>query len=259
MLPSPVAVQPPSPLTAGSDPELSLVVPVYNEEENLEPLVREIAAALEPIGSSYELLLVDDGSTDGGPAAMVALAGADPRIRVIRLKRNSGQSAALDAGFRFARGRIVVTLDADLQNDPKDIPRMLSELARADVVCGIRANRRDTWVRRLSSKVANGVRNRLTHEHVTDVGCTLRVCRRELLYDLPMFTGLHRFLPTLLKMQGGRVVEIPVNHRPRLHGVAKYGIGNRLWRALADLFAVRWMQKRWIDRRLAEEVHLERR
>ncbi|HXU32876.1 MAG TPA: glycosyltransferase family 2 protein [Thermoanaerobaculia bacterium] len=255
---SPAAVPPPAPLSAGSGPELSLVVPVYNEEENLAPLVREIAAVLEPAGQTYELLLVDDGSTDGGPAAMAALGEADPRIRVIRLKKNSGQSAALDAGFRFARGRIVVTLDADLQNDPADIPRMLAELSRADVVCGIRANRRDTWVRRVSSKVANGVRNRLTHEHVTDVGCTLRVCRRELLHDLPMFTGLHRFLPTLLKMQGGRVVEIPVNHRPRLHGVAKYGIGNRLWRALADLFAVRWMQKRWIDRRLAEEVHVER-
>lgn len=259
MAPSTAAAAPSVPTPAAdSGPELSLVVPVYNEEENLAPLVREIAAALEPAGRTYELLLVDDGSTDGGPAAMAALARADARIRVIRLRKNSGQSAALDAGFRFARGRIVVTLDADLQNDPADIPRMLAELSRADVVCGIRANRRDTWVRRVSSKVANRVRNRLTHEHVTDVGCTLRVCRRELLHDLPMFTGLHRFLPTLLKMQGGRVVEIPVNHRPRLHGVAKYGIGNRLWRALADLFAVRWMQKRWIDRRLAEEVVIDR-
>ncbi|MEP7011106.1 MAG: glycosyltransferase family 2 protein [Acidobacteriota bacterium] len=255
---SPAPVEPPAPLAAGSEPELSLVVPVYNEEENLQPLVREIAAALEPAGRSYELLLIDDGSTDAGPAAMAALGKADPRIRIIRLGKNSGQSAALDAGFRFARGRIVVTLDADLQNDPADIPRMLAELSRADVVCGIRANRRDTWTRRISSRIANGVRNRLTHEHVTDVGCTLRVCRRELLQELPMFTGLHRFLPTLLKMQGGRVVEIPVNHRPRLHGVAKYGIGNRLWRALADLFAVRWMQKRWIDRRQADEVTVDR-
>ncbi len=245
--------------SSGPEPELSLVVPVYNEEENLPVLVAEIAAALEPTGRSYELLLVDDGSTDESPAVMADLAQADRRVRVIRLRRNSGQSAALDAGFRFARGRIVVTLDADLQNDPKDIPRMLAELSRADVVCGIRANRRDTWVRRASSRIANGVRNRLTHEHVTDVGCTLRVCRRELLVGLPMFTGLHRFLPTLLKMQGGTVVEIPVNHRPRLHGVAKYGIGNRLWRALADLFAVRWMQKRWIDRRLAEEIRHEPR
>ncbi|HEV7669627.1 MAG TPA: glycosyltransferase family 2 protein [Thermoanaerobaculia bacterium] len=254
------AAAPPVPISAeGSSPELSLVVPVYNEDENLAPLVAEIAAVLEPAGRTYELLLVDDGSTDASPSVMAGLAAADARIRVIRLKRNSGQSAALDAGFRFARGEVVVTLDADLQNDPADIPRMLAELSRADVVCGIRANRRDSWVRRVSSRVANGVRNRLTHEHVTDVGCTLRVCRRELLVDLPMFTGLHRFLPTLLKMQGGTVVEIPVNHRPRLHGVAKYGIGNRLWRALADLFAVRWMQKRWIDRRLAEEIHVERR
>ncbi len=251
------STQPASPAPIAS-PDLSLVVPVYNEEENLSPLVAEIASALVPSGHTYELLLVDDGSTDASPRVMAELAAADRRIRVIRLRKNSGQSAALDAGFRFARGRIVVTLDADLQNDPADISRMLAELSRADVVCGIRANRRDTWVRRVSSRIANGVRNRVTHEQVTDVGCTLRVCRRELLYDLPMFSGLHRFLPTLLKMQGGRVVEIPVNHRPRLHGVAKYGIGNRLWRALADLFAVRWMQKRWIDRRLAEEVAIER-
>ncbi len=256
---SPAAQGPSSSSPAvGSAPELSLVIPVYNEDENLEPLVREIAAALEPGSRSYEILLVDDGSTDRSPEVMAGLAAADPRIRRIRLRRNSGQSAALDAGFRFARGPIVVTLDADLQNDPADIPRMLAELSRADVVCGIRANRRDTWTRRISSRIANGVRNRLTHERVTDVGCTLRVCRRELLVGLPLFTGLHRFLPTLLKMQGGRVVEIPVNHRPRLHGVAKYGIGNRLWRALADLFAVRWMQKRWIDRRLAEEVSIDR-
>ncbi len=254
----PSSSTPPASPSSIAGPDLSLVVPVYNEEENLAPLAAEIASALLPSGHTYELLLVDDGSTDASPQAMAELAAADPRIRVIRLRQNSGQSAALDAGFRFARGRIVVTLDADLQNDPADIPRMLAELSRADVVCGIRANRRDTWVRRISSRIANAVRNRLTHEQVTDVGCTLRVCRRELLSNLPMFTGLHRFLPTLLKMQGGRVVEIPVNHRPRLHGVAKYGIGNRLWRALADLFAVRWMQKRWIDRRLAEEVAIER-
>ncbi len=244
--------------------ELSLVIPVYNEEENLPVLAAEIAAALAPLQTSYEVLFIDDGSNDGSPRVLAELAQADARHRTIRLTRNSGQSAALDAGFRHARGRVVITLDADLQNDPRDIPRMLKvldpgkegggEAGEVDVVCGVRQNRQDDWVRRWSSRIANGVRNRLTHESITDVGCTLRVARAEFLRDLPFFTGMHRFLPTLLRLQGARVCEIPVNHRARLHGTAKYGIGNRLWRALADLFAVRWMQKRWIDRRLANEV-----
>lgn len=243
--------------------ELSLVIPVFNEEENLPVLAAEIEEVLGthgPVGRSYEVLWVDDGSTDSSPKVLAELARRDPRHRTIRLSKNSGQSAALDAGFRFARGAIVITLDADLQNDPHDIPRMLEVLdggnggEGTDVVCGVRQNRQDDWVRKLSSRIANGVRNRLTHESITDVGCTLRVARSAFVKDLPFFTGMHRFLPTLLRLQGARVREIPVHHRARLHGTAKYGIGNRLWRALADLFAVRWMQKRWIDRRRAAEV-----
>ncbi len=233
---------------------LSLVIPVYNEEENLPVLHGEIRAALEPTGRPFEVLYIDDGSTDASPEVLAGLQRDDPRVRVIRMQRNSGQSAAFDAGFRLARGGVVVTLDSDLQNDPADIPRLLLEIADADVVCGVRANRRDDFVRRASSRVANAVRNRLTAEHITDVGCSLRAMRAEYLEGLPMFNGMHRFLPTLLRLQGAaRVKEIPVNHRPRVHGVAKYGIGNRLFRALADLFAVRWMRKRWIDRRLAVE------
>ena len=238
-------------------PEISLVIPVYNEEENLPVLAEEIRRALSGPATAgrYEVVLVDDGSRDGSLAAMARLAAADPAFRVVRLARNSGQSAALAAGFRHARAPVVVTLDADLQNDPAEIPRLLAELADHDVVCGVRANRRDTWVRRVSSRIANGVRNRLTGEHIADVGCTLRAMRAEHLADLPMFTGMHRFLPTLLRLQGARrIKEVPVHHRPRLHGQAKYNISNRIWRALADLFAVRWMQRRWIDRRLAEEV-----
>jgi dolichol-phosphate mannosyltransferase len=235
-------------------PEVSLVIPVFNEEENLRPLAAEIRGVLEPAGLDYEVVWVDDGSTDASPAVLRELAAAEPRLRVVRLHRNSGQSAALDAGFRHARGGVVVTLDADLQNDPADIPRLLAELAGWDLVCGVRVRRQDDWVRRVSSRIANGVRNRLTHESITDVGCTLKAFRAELLPGIPMFTGMHRFLPTLARLQGARVKEVAVNHRPRLHGMAKYGIGNRLWRALADLFAVRWMQKRWIDRRLAEEI-----
>ena len=236
-------------------PELSVVIPVYNEEENLSILAAEVQGALQAIGLPYEVIFVDDGSTDGGPAILRRLAREDPAVRIVRQRRNSGQSAALAAGFRFARGGIVVTLDADLQNDPADIPRLLERLDAYDVVCGVRVNRQDTWVRQVSSRIANGVRNRVTRDAVTDVGCTLRACRAEYLRRLPMFTGMHRFLPTLLKMEGARVTEVPVHHRPRLHGQPKYTIRNRIWRALADLFAVRWMQKRWLDRRLSEEVY----
>jgi glycosyltransferase involved in cell wall biosynthesis len=235
-------------------PEISIVIPVYNEEENLPILAAEIHGAMRPLGRPYEVIYVDDGSTDGSPGVLLELAREDPATRVVRQRRNAGQTAALDAGFRFARGGIVVTLDADLQNDPADIPRLLAAMEGYDVVSGVRARRRDTWVRKASSRIANRVRNRLTHDDVTDVGCTLRACRAEFLRGIPVFTGMHRFLPTLLAMAGARKTEIPVNHRPRLHGQPKYNISNRLWRALADLFAVRWMQKRWIDRRLSEEV-----
>lgn len=234
--------------------EVSVVIPVYNEEENLPILAAELHGTLRPLKRSYEVLFVDDGSTDASPQILERLRTEDPAVRVIRLKRNSGQSAALEAGFRFARGAVVVTLDADLQNDPADIPALLAKIGPHDVVCGVRAKRQDSWVRRVSSRIANGVRNRLTQESIADVGCTLKAYRIEFLRRIPMYTGMHRFLPTLLRMEGARVTEMPVHHRPRLHGMPKYNIRNRIWRALVDLFAVRWMQKRWIDRSLAEEI-----
>ena len=180
------------------------------------------------------------------------------RLRILRQPTNQGQSAAFAAGFRHARGEIIATLDADLQNDPADLPRMLAELEGCDVVCGVRTDRHDSFVRRASSRIANGVRNRLTGESITDVGCSLRVMRARHARRVQMFDGMHRFLPTLLRMEGARITEVPVSHRPRLRGVSKYGIQNRLWRALADLFAVRWMQRRWIDREAAAEVKDER-
>lgn len=263
----------PSPL-----PEISLVIPVYNEEPNLPPLAGEIRQTMQALGRPYEVLLVDDGSTDGSLATMVRLASQDPAVRVIKQARNAGQSAALDAGFRHARGAIVVTLDADLQNDPADIPLLLARLeggggsgavggsgeaggsgksgGPCDVVCGVRMGRRDGWVRRLSSGIANAVRNRLTHESVADVGCTLRACRAEYLHRIPAWKGMHRFLPTLLRMEGARIAEVGVSHRPRRFGKPKYNIRNRIWRASADLLGVRWLQSRWIDRRLAEEVEV---
>ncbi len=237
-------------------PEISLVIPVYNEEENLPVLHGEIRQAMEGVGRPYEVIYVDDGSSDGSPAILSGLAGQDPRVRVLRQRRNSGQSAALDAGFRFARGAVVVTLDADLQNDPADIPRLLERIGEHDVVSGVRTRRQDSWVRRISSRIANGIRNRVTHESVTDVGCTLRAARAEYLRRIPVFNGMHLFLPTLLRMEGARVTEVPVNHRPRLHGQPKYNIRNRIWRALMDLFGVRWLQTRWVDRRISEEIEV---
>jgi dolichol-phosphate mannosyltransferase len=239
-------------------PELSLVIPVYNEQDNLPILAAEIAAALRPLGLSYEVLFVDDGSTDESPAVLAHLARTDPALRVLRQRRNSGQSAALDAGFRHARGAVVVTLDADLQNDPADIPRLLAALDTCDVVCGVRRKRQDGWLRRVSSRIANAVRNRVTHETVTDVGCTLRAVRAEYLGRIPVFAGMHRFLPTLLRLAGARVTEVEVNHRPRLHGEPKYNIRNRVWRATADLLGVRWLQRRWIDRTLTAEIDVKR-
>jgi len=183
---------------------------------------------------------------------MRELAAEDPRVRVGALDGNHGQSAALDAGFRRARGEVLATLDADLQNDPADLPRLLTALDRADVVNGVRQGRLDGWVRRVSSRIANRFRNWATGDAVTDVGCSLRVMRAEYVRRVKLFRGLHRFLPTLLRMEGARVTELPVSHRPRVHGRSKYGIGNRLFAGLHDVFAVRWMQSRVLRYRVVE-------
>lgn len=235
-------------------PAVSVVVPAYNEEESLPVLLGEITEALTGTGIEYEVLFVDDGSTDGTLEVLARLAAADRRVRVLAQRPNRGQSAALAAGWRAARAPVVVTMDADLQNDPADIPRLLDHLEGWDVVSGIRVDRRDTWVRRVSSRLANGVRRRVTGDSATDVGCTLRACRRELLLRVPVFNGTHRFLPALLEMAGARITEIPVRHRARRFGTAKYGIHNRLWRGIADLLGVRWLQKRWVGDCTVEEL-----
>ncbi|MDX1650099.1 MAG: glycosyltransferase family 2 protein [Myxococcota bacterium] len=233
-------------------PFLSVVIPVIDEAENLEPLHRELDAALASVRGGVEFVYVDDGSRDDSAARLAALAAADPRVRVLRFAENRGQSAALDAGFKAARGVYTATLDADGQNDPADLPRLLAATDRADVVNGQRVTRRDGWLRRVSSKVGNGFRNWATDESVTDVGCSLRVMRTALLRRVKLFRGMHRFLPTLLRMEGARVVEMPVNHRRRRHGRSKYGVANRLFVGLADVLAVRWMQRRRLDYRIVE-------
>jgi glycosyltransferase involved in cell wall biosynthesis len=246
-------------LTEGQ-PYLSVVVPVYNEAECVEPLCAAIWEVLPGLGCSFEVLLVDDGSGDDTPMMLAFEKERREHLRVIRLKRNSGQSAAMSAGFDRARGEVVVTMDADLQNDPADIPLLLEKIesGECDVVCGWRRDRQDNWLRRFSSKIANWVRNKLSGETITDTGCSLKAYRTEYLRKIKMFTGMHRFLPTLLKMEGARVLEVPVNHRPRLAGEAKYGVWNygvwnRVFRSFRDLLAVRWMKSRHI-RVEAEEV-----
>jgi glycosyltransferase involved in cell wall biosynthesis len=224
--------------------DLTLVIPVYNERDNLEPLMREIGAGLAGAPWRYEVLMVDDGSSDGSEEVLRRLQATHPELRVVRFVRNAGQTAAMEAGFRRARGRVVVTLDADLQNDPADIPRLVRELEGWDAVVGVRAVRRDSLVRRVSSRIANYVRNRLSDETITDTGCSLKAYRKEALDRLKLYRGMHRFLPTLLKMEGYRVRELPVGHRARAHGDSKYGIGNRLVPSFVDLLAVRWMKKR---------------
>jgi dolichol-phosphate mannosyltransferase len=232
---------------------LTVVIPAYNEAPNVEPCYRELVEVLDAHGQPYEVLFVDDGSTDGTREILRRLAKADARVRVLRFRKNAGQTAALHAGFRAARGAVVVTMDADLQNDPHDIPKLLAALPGQDAVCGWRIERHDPWTKRIASRVANRVRDRVTGDGVHDTGCTLKAFRREVVADLHLYRGMHRFLPALLQMEGRRVTELPVSHRPRRAGVSKYGNWNRLWTGLADLLAVRWMARRRLGYDLEED------
>ncbi len=222
-----------------SGPAISVVVPVFNEEENIPNLQSELSAALA--GLDYEIIFVDDGSSDGTAARITP----DVRVRLMRFEKNAGQSAAMFAGLHAIRGAVAVLIDGDLQNDPADIPRLLAEIERgADLVCGYRAQRKDTLVKRLTSRIANFVRSRFTKDGVRDTGCTLKAMRRECIRALVPFKGMHRFIPALIKGAGYRLVEIPVNHRPRQFGQSKYGLGNRAFRATVDMFGVRWLLSR---------------
>jgi glycosyltransferase involved in cell wall biosynthesis len=235
------------------DLELSVILPVHNEAGSLPSLWQELADALAKGGWSAEVIFVDDGSTDGGDAIMRALCARDPRVRLVRLDGNHGLSAAMDAGLCCARGRIVVTMDSDLQNDPRDIATLLAALDGWDAVTGWRRDRHDSWLKRLSSRVANTVRNTVMQDTVQDSACSLRAMRRHCLPDLPRFRGFHRFIPNLLRLAGHRVLEVPVNHRPRRFGVSHYGVRNRLWTASQDLLAVRWMKARQLRYEAEEE------
>jgi len=238
-----------------SRPDLSVVFPVFNESENIPILLDEIEAALRGRGWTYEIIAVDDASRDPSLDVLKRSREKHPTLRVLAMEKNSGQTAALDAAWRAARGTFVVSLDADLQNDPADIPSMMDALVRekVDMVIGIRVNRQDTAMRRLQSKIGNGVRNWITGDHITDTGCSLKLLRREIIDRVRLYTGMHRFLPTLARIEGYRVSEMPVNHRPRRFGASNYGAMNRAFRGLADCFAVRWMSKRTFHYRVEEK------
>ena len=223
---------------------ISIVIPVYNEEENLPVLLGKISAILPGIGGQAEILLVDDGSSDNSLAVMNGLKRIYPVIRIIKLARNCGQSAAFDCGFKAARGETIVTLDADLQNDPKDIPLLLEKLKTCDMVYGWRRNRKDPFLKLISSKIANFVRNAITGENIKDTGCSLKAYRRQCLNNIKLYDGMHRFLPTLVQLEGFRIEEVEVSHNPRKYGKSKYNIRKRLVRPFLDLLAVAWMKKR---------------
>jgi glycosyltransferase involved in cell wall biosynthesis len=236
---------PSAPSAPGTPVDLSVVVPVHDEEGNLEPLWAEIRALLGRLGGRTEVIFVNDGSTDGSGALLDRLRATDPRIRVVDHDRNHGLTAALDCGFRHARGAVVAMLDADLQNPPGEIEKLLAGLDGADVVIGWRRDRDDPWTKRVSSRIANRFRNWRTHERVHDTGCGLKVFRREVLQRIKLWNGMHRFLPTLARMEGFRVAEVPVAHRRRGSGRSHYGVWNRLWKGLRDVRTVRWM---WSNR-----------
>jgi dolichol-phosphate mannosyltransferase len=236
--------------------DLSVVIPVYNEEASLPPLWAELREVLDRLGLTFEVVFVDDGSRDRSAELTRAFHEADPRVRLVRLKTNGGETAATDAGLKAARGRRIVVMDADLQNDPADIPMLLSHLDHWDAATGWRVDRAagDTFVRRVSSRIANRIRNWVSADTIQDSGCTFRAFRRECLRGLVLYRGFHRFIPTLLKMHGYRLIEVPVGHRPRRFGRSKYGVLNRAAVALVDLLVIRWMAARLLRYEVVEDA-----
>src|SRR5882724_12473025 len=242
-------------LLMADQPNLSLVIPAYNEQENVEALLTRVGAALAQTGKDFEVLIVDDGSTDQTPAMLRDAMAKYSWLRVLQFTGNHGQSAAFDAGFKAARGEVIATIDADLQNDPEEIPRLLPLLDGHDMINGWRQERQDTAFRRWQSRQANRIRNWITQETVNDSASSLKVYRAHTVKGLKLFRGAHRYFPTLAKMRGYTVYETPVKHSPRFAGTAKYGFGNRAFVGIADLFGVRWMKSRYIRYECEELTH----
>jgi glycosyltransferase involved in cell wall biosynthesis len=235
-------------MTLPSSPWASVIIPIKDERDNLSPLIASLLKVMDSHERSrsrpYEILFVDDGSRDGSSDELDRLAREHPNVRVFHFDRNYGKTCALDAGFRRSSGEIIIQIDGDLQQDSEDILRLLPYTASHDLVCGWRQQRQDGFVKMLSSRIANPVRNFFTHDGVHDTGCPLKVFRRPVLERIRLFEGMHRFFPALALMHGFTVTEVPVRHYPRIHGVSKSGMGNRLFKSLYDLIAVRWMQSR---------------
>ncbi len=243
-------------MTSSPRPWASVVIPIKDERDNLAPLTERVLKVLDTRSESrtapYELIYVDDGSTDGSSSLLDELAKNYPAVRVLHFDRNYGQSSAFDAGFKHSTGNLVITMDGDLQNDPADIETLLPLTQTHDLVCGWRTARNDNLVRKLSSRIANAVRSAVTGDRVHDTGCSLKIFRRAVVDKLQLFTGMHRFFPALALMHGFSVTEVPVRHYPRAYGMSKYGVGNRLFKSLYDLIAVRWMQNRCLRYRLTK-------
>ncbi len=233
--------------------KISFVVPIYNEEENIPKLVEEIQAVAPDLSSDYEILLVDDCSSDGSLAIIRQLTEQNQRLRYLSFARNCGQSAALYAGFQAATGDVIITLDADLQNDPADLRQMYQHYGEFDMVNGWRFNRQDSLSKKLASKIGNVVRNWLTKETIHDTGCSLKIMNAQMLKRVRIYKGLHRFLPTLLRMEGAKVIEVKVNHRHRMFGVSKYTNLQRGIEGFYDLIAIRWMQSRHLTIEVKEQ------
>jgi glycosyltransferase involved in cell wall biosynthesis len=241
-------------MTMATRPWASVVIPIKDERENLVPLTEQLVKVLdareESRSAPYELMFIDDGSTDGSAEVLDRLSGQYRAVKVFHFDRNYGQSSAFDAGFKYSSGNLIVTIDGDLQNDPADIATLLAFVSTHDLVCGWRKDRHDNLTRKISSRVANAVRSAVTGDRVHDTGCSLKIFRRSVIEKIQLFEGMHRFFPALALMHGFTVAEVPVRHYPRAHGISKYGVGNRLFKGLYDLIAVRWMQHRVLKYKL---------
>jgi dolichol-phosphate mannosyltransferase len=232
-------------MSAPVNPVYSVILPCFNERDNIDPMIEELAGVLGRTGQPFEIIYVDDRSSDGSYEHLIALLEVHPFLRVVRHKANMGQSAALVSGYEAARGDVFITMDADLQNNPEDLPAMLAKLQEGfEAVFGVRADRKDGFFKRLSSKIANGIRGFILGDGVLDAGCTYKVISRHCVAELPVFRATHRFTSTILMWNGYRICQMPISHRPRTRGVSKYGIGNRLWVGIKDMLAMRWFKGR---------------
>lgn len=231
----------------------SVVVPLKNEADNIVDLVNELEPIMNQVGHPWELICVNDGSTDDTGTILQRLLTHKKYLRILSFTRNFGQSSAFDAGFKAAKGQFIITMDGDRQNDPADIPKLIETIQECDLVCGHRKKRKDPWHKRWISRMANALRSRLCQDNVQDTGCSLKIYRTQSLRQIKMFQGMHRFLPALFSIEGLRVKEVPVNHRPRAHGVTKYNIFNRSFNTIADMLAVCWMRKRCLNYKIEKE------